>query len=86
VLARAVVASALAAATGWFCVSLVAGADGILAGAVVSTILALSRLLRTVPEDVARWIGDSVHGKFGKTIAGIVGLAASDRSDELIGS
>ena len=88
VLARAVVASALAAATGWFCVSLVAGADGILAGAVVSTILflALSRLLRTVPEDDARWIGDSVHGKFGKTIAGIVGLAASDRSDELIGS
>ncbi len=88
VLARAVIASALAAGAGWLCVSVVGGAEGIMAGAVVATLLFLlfSRLLRTVPHDDARWIGDSVHGRFGRTIAGIVGLAATDHGDELIES
>lgn len=88
VLVRAGIAAIVAAAAGWMCVALVAGAEGIVAGGVVATLLflALSRLLRTVPEDDARWIGDSVHGKVGSAVAAFVGLAAADPPEELIGS
>jgi O-antigen/teichoic acid export membrane protein len=79
VLARAVLAACLAAASGWVCIILVSGAAGIALGAAVALVVfvALSRALRTIPAVDAAWILDSVHGRFARAVANTIGRAAA---------
>jgi O-antigen/teichoic acid export membrane protein len=79
VLARAAVAAGVAAASGWVCVVALGGAAGIAVGAVVALVVfvALSRVLHTIPAVDAAWIVDSVHGRFARTVANMLGRAAA---------